>query len=225
MIGKIIPEAYDYEGTLTNRPVRRANTIFHPTYPLGRFWSQPLTVKCHNLADIRTFLETCRYRSDPEQFGRDDYWLPPEQFEQTRAGDCEDFALWTWRQLTDLGYSCRLVVGESGRYGAGHAWLTAEKDGVRFLVEPQRHWVGERLPSLSTIRYQPQVSVEWDGSRFTYFQHAHRDFNPRFLTLPGLVAEWITIWLPLFPRVTWSVVRHLFRCLRRRIHSPRRLAA
>jgi hypothetical protein len=43
-------------------------------------------VRCLNLADVSTFLAGCRGVSDKEQFGREDYWQPPEDFERTRIG-------------------------------------------------------------------------------------------------------------------------------------------
>jgi len=69
---------------------------------MGAFFSQPLNVVCRDMNEIRAFLSTCRYVSDPEQFGVRDHWMSPEEFELARKGDCEDFALWTWRQLLAL---------------------------------------------------------------------------------------------------------------------------
>jgi predicted transglutaminase-like cysteine proteinase len=77
---------------------------------------------------VRSFLASCQYISDREQFGKDDYWQPPDEFEKRKKGDCEDFALWTWRQLLNLGYDARFVVGSSGRYGDGHAWVEYFED-------------------------------------------------------------------------------------------------
>jgi predicted transglutaminase-like cysteine proteinase len=76
---------------------------------MGSFLTQPLKAVCHNMNEIRAFLVTCRYVSDREQFGVPDHWAAPEAFEQTRQGDCDDFVLWTWRQLLDLGYSLVLT--------------------------------------------------------------------------------------------------------------------
>ena len=118
--------------------------------------------------DIRRFLSTCEYVSDPVQFGRADYWLPPEEFERRRRGDCEDFALWTWRQVMALGYSARFVCGHAGRYGGGHAWVTFERDGRTFIVEGLAARFGSRFPRLSTLRYLPRVSLSWDGAVLRY---------------------------------------------------------
>ncbi len=211
MIGRIIPEAYDFEGIKTKIPVRRSTPIFRPTFAMGRFVACPLKVKCSNFSDIRAFLSSCRWISDMEQFGELDYWLPPDRFEETRAGDCEDFALWTWRQLMDLGYRSRLVVGFSGRYGAGHAWLNLVIDGDNFLVEPQRYWIKQYMPRLSTIRYKPEVSVEWDGKCLQYFKHREVNYEPPIQELPMLVWEWLKIWVTLWPRITWGILRLFYR--------------
>jgi transglutaminase superfamily protein len=164
MIAEIIPEAYDAVGKKVFQPFERRQAP-HPTFPMGRYLSQPLTVKCESIQDIRRFLTSWRAVPDEEQFGKLDYWQPPEHFEQTRKGDCEDFALWTWRQFLALGYDARFVGGPPGRYGIGHAWVTFESDGKHFLVEPQLVVMGETFPRLSTLNYHPKLSVSWDGEK------------------------------------------------------------
>ena len=165
-----------------------------PTFPMGRYVSQPLTVKCESLSDIRKFLLTCRAVSDKEQFGREDYWQPPEHFERTKKGDCDDFALWTWRQFLALGYDARFVVGRAGRYGIGHAWVEFFKDGSCFLVEPQMRVVGEKIPRLTALRYRPGFSVAWDGHKISFYCHEHPDYKPGFIELLSLASEWLSFW-------------------------------
>src|SRR5262250_3356035 len=123
MISEIFREAYDTQGRLTFPPDLRRRGRFPTSFPVGRYLTQPLSVQCKNLEDLRTYLCHCRYVSDEEQFGRRDFWMPPEEFERSRKGDCEDFALYAWRQLLSLGYSARFVVGSHGRYSEGHAWV------------------------------------------------------------------------------------------------------
>lgn len=176
MIGEIIPEAYDAFGRKTLRPDWRRKGI-HPTFPIGRYFSQPLMVKCESLRDVRRFLTGCKWVSDPEQFDKEDYWQPPDDFERTKKGDCEDFALWTWRQLLALGYDARFVAGRHGRYGAGHAWVEFFEDGKCFLVEPQAKMV-ERIPRLSTLRYHPKLSIAWDGAKVAFYSHEERSHDP-----------------------------------------------
>lgn len=139
---------YDAAGQSVLRLSRRRYGNFGPNAPLGRHLTQPLTVMCADLEDVRRFLQGCRYVSDEVQFGRRDYWMPPEEFERRRQGDCEDFALWTWRQLMHLGYSTRFVCGHSGRYGAGHAWVTFEREGRTFVVESLAARLGPTFPRL-----------------------------------------------------------------------------
>jgi hypothetical protein len=183
--------SYDAVGRPVWKPDRRTFGKFGPNAPLGRHVTQPLNIRCENLEDVRRFLSTCRYVSDQEQFGRQDYWIPPEEFEQRRRGDCEDFALWTWRQLLNLGYAARFVGGRSGRYGEGHAWVTFERDSRTFIVESQAAPFGLTFPRLSTLRYEPAVSASWDGRALKYYEHARGDAQPSlFEVVPG-VPEYI----------------------------------
>lgn len=49
----------------------------------------------HNLKSpeqLQAFLKQCAYISDPEQFGRTEYFQTPNEFFRNRKGDCEDFA-------------------------------------------------------------------------------------------------------------------------------------
>src|SRR5262245_22255252 len=117
MIAEIIPEVYDAAGRKTIPPGRRRG--LHPTFPMGRYVSQPLAVKCATIKDVRKFLCTCTAVSDEKLFGKPEYWQPPEDFERSRKGDCEDFPLWTWSQLLAMGYNARIVFGRHGRYGVG----------------------------------------------------------------------------------------------------------
>src|SRR6266478_1137994 len=102
MIAEIFPQAYDTEGRPTFRPDQKRRSRFPSTFPFGSYVSQPLAVKCNSLEDLRVFLRKCRYVSDEEQFGKKEYWMPPQDFERSRKGDCEDFSLmrggnsWTW---------------------------------------------------------------------------------------------------------------------------------
>lgn len=216
MIAELIPEAYDFFGKPTSAPIsRRQKRVFEPSFPLGRFLTQPLAVRCVDIPGLCRFLRGCKYVSDQEQFGRKDYWQPPEDFEKTRQGDCDDFALWTWRQLIDMGYRTRYVVGRAGRYGEGHAWVTIEKGGRHFLVEPLACLCGERLPRLSAIRYEPYGSVEWDGEGLRYYFHERRSYNPPLRCVLPLLAEWVFFWCAFWMRHPWLLFTFPIRQMRR----------
>src|SRR6266516_2878744 len=109
MRARILASGYDIEGTPVSRPSARKH--FRPTFPMPAYITQPLSVQCRNLSEIRKFLAGFSYVSDKDLFGMDDFWQPPEEFERRKRGDCEDFALWTWRQLINLGYRARYVLG------------------------------------------------------------------------------------------------------------------
>jgi hypothetical protein len=122
---------------------------------MGRYVSQPLTVSCATIRDVRQFLTGCLYVSDKKLFDKEEYWQPPDEFEKRRKGDCEDFAFWTWRQMFDMGFDVRLVFGRHGRYGTGHAWVEYFENSDCFLVEPLLCRVGDTFPRLNTLRYTP----------------------------------------------------------------------
>jgi len=195
MVGEIVPEAYDPIGRQLYAPSKKRHRFFAPTFPMSRYVIQPLTVRCRSFKELREFLRTCRYVSDDKQFGMKDYWMPPEEFETCKQGDCEDFALWTWRQVLAMGYKARFVGGSAGRYGASHAWVTFQDGERTFLLEPLLAAAGETMPRLKTLRYQPAVSVEWDGKKLRYFEHEARAYDPPLLTVMVLVPEWIAFWL------------------------------
>lgn len=203
MIAEIIPECYDTEGRKVFRPDSRRNSGFKPTFPAGRFVAQPLKHWCSDLPDIRRFLAGCKYVSDEEQFGKRDYWQPPELFEGTKKGDCEDFALWAWRQLLHMNYPTRFVLGSAGRYGDGHAWVTFQRDGRTYLLEALSWPVGLTLPRLSILRYKPKFSISWDGEKVSYFEHEDKKVDWSVLRITLLVGEWLffwaTFWLKVFP--------------------------
>lgn len=213
MIAEIIPEAYEATGVQVSAPFNRRRRA-GPTFPMGRYISQPLAMRCASINDIRKFLSGCRYVSDKELFAKDDYWQPPEDFEKRKKGDCEDFALWTWRQLLSLGFEARFVVGSSGRYGDGHAWVEYFQDGKCYLVEPLACRIGYTLPRLSTCRYVPRMSVSWNGKALKYFSHKKPDQKLGWRVLSPLVLEYLPFWaffwlvnLFRFPQLGWRFLR------------------
>lgn len=218
MLAETIPEFYDFEGKRTLQPRKK----FYPHFkgrPMGSFLSQPLKMACHDMDEVRAFLKTCRYISDQEQFGVKDHWMPPEEFEQVRRGDCDDFALWTWRQLLALGYHVRFVAGRAGRYGEGHAWLTLRIEDRTYVVEPLLARFSS-FPRLSTFHYIPAISVEAAGDQVKYFEHSKRRAEPPISISARLVPEWLLFEIRLLPRLAqWPF--YALRALYRRKRKPR----
>ena len=181
---------------------------------MGRYVSQPLTIKCATIFEVRRFLIGCEYVSDKELFGKDDYWQPPEEFEKRKKGDCEDFALWTWRQLLSMGYDARFIGGSCGRSGEGHAWVEYFQDGKCFLLEPLYRRVGNSIPRLSTLSYVPTISVSWDGKTLRYFSHKKPESNIGWRILTPLVCGYLVFWgwfwivnFLRLPKVAWKILR------------------
>jgi hypothetical protein len=194
MIAEVIPQAYDISGTRVSQPFHRRKGP-HPSFPMGRYVAYPLAVKCESIQDVRRFLMSCETISDQELFGKREYWQPPEDFERLKKGDCEDFALWTWRQLLSLGYDARFVGGKVGRYGTGHAWVTYFDNGKCFLVEPTFRKIAATMPRLSTLKYKPKLSVAWDGKTLSYFAHKDRSLQLALWSqLIPLFLEWLIFW-------------------------------
>lgn len=219
MVAELIPEAYDIRGHAVLRPDYNKR-FYHPTFPLGRYVSRPLTVECSSIVDVWKFLRTCRMVSDEKQFGREDYWQPPDEFEKTKKGDCDCFAFWTWRQLLNMHKDARIVFGITGARPTGHAWVQyCERDRC-FLVDPTLWPLGLRIPRFTTLFYVPRYSVSWDGSKLRYFHHREQESNLNFMRNIGLLPEWLWIWsrfwirglffnLPL--RLCRAIYRQVFR--------------
>jgi hypothetical protein len=214
MIADTFQGLYDFDGKHILHPSKKRHPSFEGR-PMGSFLSQPVKVVCRDMNEIRAFLSTCRYVSDREQFGVADHWMSPEEFEQKRQGDCEDFALWTCRQLLGLGQRARFVVGCAGRYGAGHAWVSLRVGDQIFIVEPLLARL-QTFPRLETLRYKPVLSVEGTGSHVKFFEHAKRaDELPLRLVVP-LVPEWLLFQLGVWFRVSWRLFLWPYLALRRR---------
>jgi hypothetical protein len=200
VIAEVIPGFYDFDGKRISQPSKKR----HPSFkgrPMGSYLSQPLKIVCRNTDEIRAFLTTCLYVSDREQFGLRDHWMPPQEFEQTRRGDCDDFALWTCRQLLSLGYDARFVVGRAGRYGAGHAWI-AFRDGEKtFVLESTAARLGRTLPRLETLGYKPSLSVEFSDGQVRYYDHTSQRLGPPLRIVVPLVPAWILFRLRVWSRL------------------------
>lgn len=101
------------------------------------YFSGQSRVRVNSVRDIVEWLMGCEYVSDPVQFNKRDHWQHPVDFEKTRRGDCEDFALWAWRKLVELGQDAEFMVGKwvhDGRVGT-HAWVFLRHEGEQFVFE------------------------------------------------------------------------------------------
>jgi hypothetical protein len=109
--------------------------------PFARYFEGESSVEVRSIDDIVTWLQSCEYVTDIELFQERDFWQHPGAFEQRRRGDCEDFALWAWRKLAEVGVDAEFCVGrvlcdERPEIDRQHAWVVFRVDGTAFLFEP-----------------------------------------------------------------------------------------
>ena len=98
-------------------------------------------VSVSSIDDIIAWLQTCEYVSDADQFHERDVWQRPSDFEGLRRGDCEDFALWTWRKLIEIGVDAeffvgRVICGGDPPVARQHAWIVYRSGTEVYLFEP-----------------------------------------------------------------------------------------
>jgi hypothetical protein len=136
------------------------------------------TVAVASLDAILDWLAGCEYETDATLFREADYWQHPHTFEQFRRGDCEDFALWTWRKLVELGIDADLVIGRRvppGSENSRHAWILFRYEDEEFLFEPVFRDRAEAVRHIATVRasYIPEFGVSRERSRFLFAGYAY----------------------------------------------------
>jgi hypothetical protein len=106
--------------------------------PFAQYFEGPSSVRIASIDAMVEWLQACEYVSDVELFQKPDVWQHPGVFESRRRGDCEDFALWAWRKLAELGIDADFCVGQLIRSEVAfqHAWVVYRIDGTSFLFEP-----------------------------------------------------------------------------------------
>jgi hypothetical protein len=134
--------------------------------PFAQYFEGESSVRVASIDDILTWLQTCEYVSDVELFQKRDFWQHPGAFESLRRGDCEDFALWAWRKLRELGIEAdfcvgRVVSSEQPDVEYQHAWVVYRLDGVEFLLEPAARMPSAMIRPLEDVMasYVPHFAV------------------------------------------------------------------
>lgn len=128
-----------------------------------------------SLDEIKAWLLDCEYMRDPDLFHEEDFWQHPRTFEQLRKGDCEDFALWAWRQMVHLGYDAEFVAGHSLHESdetepTGHAWIVFRDQDETYVFDTVLPQSEQMIKPLAEIRdlYLPEVSVDGQFKRYAY---------------------------------------------------------
>lgn len=148
-------------------------------HAFDHYFTRVSRVDVSSVEEIINWLLDCQYVADSVQFNKRDHWQHPVDFEHTRQGDCEDFALWAWRKLVELGYEAEFMVGKwvRGERIGTHAWVLLEHNGERFLFE-------------STGRARERVLRPYEEAYLHYIPFASVDRALRKKVYNGLV-HWI----------------------------------
>lgn len=128
------------------------------------------TVRPTSLTQIQQWLVDCDYATDADLFHERDHWQHPTEFERLRRGDCEDFAVWTWRKLVELGYDAELVAGSYAGHAGGHAWVTFRRGDTSYVLDPVVRDRTRMIRPLHEVRqfFRPEFSVNARLQRFVY---------------------------------------------------------
>jgi hypothetical protein len=143
--------------------------------PFAEYFEDESGVRVGSLDDIVAWLSTCEYVSDIELFHEPDVWQLPGAFETRRRGDCEDFALWAWRKLAEVGidaefYVGRVICDDHPEIDRQHAWVVYRVNGTDFLFEPAARTPSSMIRPLADAMddYVPHFAVDhrFDTSAF-----------------------------------------------------------
>ncbi len=133
----------------------------------SRYFEGVSCVPARSIDDIVGWLTTCEYVSDVEQFHEPDLWQDPCAFEGRQRGDCEDFALWAWRKLTEIGLEAEFFVGRVLGGGQApidrqHAWVVYRAGDDAYLFEPAARDRRQMIQPWSAVKhcYVPHFAVD-----------------------------------------------------------------
>ena len=152
-------------------------SVFGPgsRQPFAEYFEGESCVPVGSIDDIVAWLRTCEYVPDLELFREPDVWQHPAAFERQRRGDCEDFALWAWRKLAEVGIDAEFCVGrvicdDSPEIDRQHAWVVYRLNGTEFLFEPAARTPSSMIRPLADAmgEYVPHFAVNhrFDTSAF-----------------------------------------------------------
>lgn len=142
------------------------------------------TVDAPSPESVCAWLAGCTYGPDHLLFAQPDYWQHPVEFERRRRGDCEDFALWSWRKLVQAGCPAEFVAGRCalpGRPETAHAWVLVPTADGPLVLDGTRGDPARMLMPVDAVRhaYHPEVSVDAGFQRYLYggYLARHRPFR------------------------------------------------
>ena len=107
---------------------------------------------------VNRFWNRWPYRTDPEVYGKQDYWAAPYEF-LAKSGDCEDYSIIKYYTLKELGVpvdAMRIVVVKETIRNIGHAILSVYDGDKVYILDNLSDAV---RPAERVRNYAPQFSV------------------------------------------------------------------
>ncbi len=142
-------------------------------HPFPWYFEGESIVPVTSVGDICDWLLHCEYVRDADLFNEDDFWQHPRTFERLRQGDCEDYALWAWRKLVELGLEAELMSGAwhpPSDAPGGHVWIRYRDEGAEFILEAVGRTREGMVRPFETARaeYVPHAGVDHRFQLFAY---------------------------------------------------------
>jgi len=161
--------------------------------PFARYFEGESSVRIGSIDEILDWLRDCEYMTDRDLFNERDLWQHPAIFERLRRGDCEDFALWAWRKLAEVGidaefYVGRVVAGAEPEVDRQHAWVVYRLNRTDYLFEPAARSKEQMVRLLADARdeYVPHFAVNhrfYTSAFFGCILDSYRDRQRRRYSL------------------------------------------
>lgn len=155
-----------------------------PAYPdtfLFRFSLDQIALQAPTPHDLGKFLKDhFKFVEDEKQFGQADYWQTPEEFLQTQAGDCEDFALLSQQILQRLGKQA-FVLNIYGRSGYAHTVTVFKDEAGLYNVVNEDRFLEYRAGSIEEAI--SQIHSEWTWAAIAELRNS-RGWMLRKITRP-----------------------------------------
>jgi predicted transglutaminase-like cysteine proteinase len=148
---------------------RNNNWFGHKTTPMKKHgklkWKDlvlncPLDFQAKSINQIDEWISNGKYISDERLYGESDKWQIPSEFEKIKAGDCEDFALWTWVQLLRMNINARFMLGGLYSEDLNHAWVCIYGSGGVKIFECTPSEFNAPIDIRNAPEYMPVLSID-----------------------------------------------------------------
>lgn len=115
------------------------------------------------IEDVNTYMNAHPYTIDQVNWGKEDYWEIPHEFEDVN-GDCEDYAISKYMALRELGVSMDdmqiVILQDLNLGGIIHAILAVKYDDEYLVLDNQ---IKTTMPAKKIYHYRPIYALNETG--------------------------------------------------------------